>query len=221
MASRPVFVPVSGVEAIVGAGRRRVKVVEPAFEWSAGFALVQQQKNVAALHRAALRMGVRTPLEISSKSPEEVGRGLSAFSLTVEHPEAGVVRLESAFQASKVFGRGGPYRDLVSATPREAKGDPRLRSSGLLVGFQWGERRLATRPATAFYDWLYMKALGRVYETVREEVRRRDGFTDIAFNPEKSVNCQARSAALYVSLARDGYGSPWVLDFEDFLQVAY
>ncbi len=27
-------------------------------------------------------------------------------------------------------------------------------------------------------------------------------FTDIEFNPKKSINCQARSCALYVSLAR-------------------
>lgn len=31
-----------------------------------------------------------------------------------------------------------------------------------------------------------------------------DAFTDIEFNPEKSLNCQARSAALYVSLVREG-----------------
>jgi hypothetical protein len=85
------------------------------------------------------------------------------------------VLLESAFQASKVFSRGGPYRELLAATPREAKGDPRLRSSGLLVGFQWEERRLPSRPATAFYDWLYIKALGQMDERVREDVTRVPG----------------------------------------------
>ena len=29
-----------------------------------------------------------------------------------------------------------------------------------------------------------------------------DGFTDIEFNPKKSINCQAYSAALYVSLRK-------------------
>jgi hypothetical protein len=213
MAERPVFVPVTGVP--------RVKELNVDFEWFPGFALSQQQKSIASLHRAAARRGVRRPLEISSKSPEELGRSLSAFNLRVEHPEHGPVLLESAFQAAKRFSRGGPYAELALATPRDAKGDPRLRASGLLLGFQWGAARLPNRPPTAFYDWLYLKALGRLDEAVREQVRERDGFTDIAFNPERSLNCQARSAALYVALARGGLGSPWVLDFESFVATAY
>jgi type I restriction enzyme M protein len=191
------------------------------FEWFPGFALSQQQKSIASLHRAAQRRGVRRPLEISSKSPEELGRGLSAFNLRVEHPEHGSIPLESAFQAAKRFSRGGPFAELALATPRDARGDPRLRSSGLLLGFQWGDARLPNRPPTAFYDWLYLRALGLVDEDVRRQVPERDGFTDIAFNPEKSLNCQARSAALYVALARAGIGSPWVLDFESFVVTAY
>ena len=31
-----------------------------------------------------------------------------------------------------------------------------------------------------------------------------EAFTDIEFNPDKSINCQARAAALYVSLRREG-----------------
>jgi len=31
-----------------------------------------------------------------------------------------------------------------------------------------------------------------------------DGFTDIEFNPERSVNCQARSVALFCSLTNAG-----------------
>ena len=213
MAVRPVFVPQSG--------RPLVREVAVDFEWFAGFALSQQQKSIASLHRGALRQRVRHPLEIFSKSPEALGRSLSAFTLTVEHPEHGPVPLESVFQAAKRFSRGGPYTELALATPRDARGDPRLRSSGLLLGFQWGAARLPNRPPTAFYDWLYLKALGRLDEAVRAQIRERDGFTDIAFNPEKSLNCQARSAALYAALAADGIGSPWVLDFESFAAAAY
>ena len=32
------------------------------------------------------------------------------------------------------------------------------------------------------------------------ELLEYQGFSDIAFNPQKSLNCQARSAALFVSL---------------------
>jgi hypothetical protein len=213
MAVRPVFVPQSG--------RPRVRELAVDFEWFPGFALSQQQKSIAGLHRGALRHGVRRPLEISSRSPEELGRQLSAFTLRVAHPAHGLVSLESAFQAGKRFSRGGPYAELALATPRDARGDPRLRSSGLLLGFQWGAERLPNSPPTAFYDWLYLKALGLVDEDVRRQVRERDGFTDIAFNPEKSLNCQARSAALYVALARDGVTEPWSLDFPAFVATAY
>jgi hypothetical protein len=219
MAQRPVFAPVQSAQPSLG--KPRVRVLEPEFQWHAGFALVQQQKSIASLHQAARRAGVRAPLEISSKSPEELGRRLSAFNLLVEHPTAGRVPLESAFQAAKVFTRGGPYAELATQNPRDAKGDPRLRSSGLLLGFQWGERRLPARPTTAFYDWLYMQALGLLEPETREQITRRDGFTDIAFNPDKSINCQARSAALFVSLAADGYPEPWTFPFEEFVKVAY
>jgi hypothetical protein len=60
-----------------------------------------------------------------------------------------------------------------------------------------------SEPKTAFYDWLYVRALAPHKEYL---ARLQDfaGFTDIEFNPEKSINCQARSCALFVSLCRKG-----------------
>jgi hypothetical protein len=58
-------------------------------------------------------------------------------------------------------------------------------------------------PQTAFYDWLYINAL-------QQQIRQGDAvmdyaaFTDIEFNPKVSINCQARSVALYVALRRLG-----------------
>jgi hypothetical protein len=213
LAKRPVFVPQLGIP--------RVRVLEPDFEWFAGFAVSQQQKSIASLHAAARAHGVKSPLEISSKSPEELGTRLSAFNLLVEHPAAGRVPLESAFQAAKVFGRGGPYRELASAAPRDAKGDPRLRDSGLLIRFEWDGQRYPNRPTTAFYDWLYMKGLSLLDDETRSQILERDGFTDIAFNPERSINCQASSAALFVALTKDGCDQPWDLPFEEFVAVSY
>ena len=60
-----------------------------------------------------------------------------------------------------------------------------------------------TLPETAFYDWLYMRAIARV-DPFESEINDFDGFTDIEFNPKKSLNCQARSCALGVSLLRQG-----------------
>ena len=57
------------------------------------------------------------------------------------------------------------------------------------------------KPKTLFYDWLYIKALLNTLE-LKKIILEYDAFTDIEFNPEKSINCQAYSAALFVSLSK-------------------
>jgi hypothetical protein len=63
--------------------------------------------------------------------------------------------------------------------------------------------RWPTKPITAFYDWLYLSALRQNLELACE-LENYNGFTDIEFNPEKSFNCQASAAALYVALSKRG-----------------
>jgi len=104
MASRPVFIPLSVADHLV-------KELSFEFKWNPGFAPVQKKKNVVALHNAAKEKGVFPLLEVSSKSEEILGQRLSAFSLKIE-TEIGPISIESAFQGSKVFERGGPYTDL-------------------------------------------------------------------------------------------------------------
>jgi hypothetical protein len=58
-------------------------------------------------------------------------------------------------------------------------------------------------PRTTFYDWLYINAIYPHREWL-VRLNRYAGFTDIEFNPERSVNCQARSCALFVSLMAKG-----------------
>jgi len=53
-----------------------------------------------------------------------------------------------------------------------------------------------------FYDWLYISALFEHREWLMDRLPRYAGFTDIEFNPLRSVNCQARSCALLVALAK-------------------
>lgn len=60
---------------------------------------------------------------------------------------------------------------------------------------------MAHCPRTAFYDWLYLSALNQ-NKNLALHLLNFDGFTDIEFNPAKSINCQARAAALFVSLVR-------------------
>lgn len=134
---------------------------EAEFTWNGGFAVSQKQKNIAAIHAAyeAAYPGSHA-LEISGKSPLEGGRNLSAFSLPIYVPELGrSVPVENVFQGGKVFTSGGPYTDLYTCTPKEAKRDPRLKESGALIGFQFAGQAYPTEPKTAFYDWLYLTAL--------------------------------------------------------------
>ncbi len=212
-AKRPIFIPLPNAP--------RVSTIDVEFDWFPGFALKQQQRSISSLHETAKRLAVAgAPLEISSRSLEDLGRRLSAFNLKVEHPTLGPIPLESAFQSSKVFIEGGPYIELATLDPKTAKRDPRIRQNAShLVCFHFGDQDFPTKPATAFYDWLYIRALSLLDTSVRDQLRERDGFTDIAFNPQKSLNCQARSVALFISFVLDGFVEPWNLDFQTFIEA--
>ncbi|MBV9493156.1 MAG: hypothetical protein JOZ54_02835 [Acidobacteria bacterium] len=171
-------------------------------KWHPGFAPVQKEKNVIELHAAASAAGYSPVLEVSSKSSEKLGRHLSAFHLKVQS-RIGEIALESAFQGSKVFEHGGPFTDLYAADARDAKRDPRLRDSGRIVAFEFQGERFPIEPRTAFYDWLYINAIYPHREWL-QRLHRYAAFSDIEFNPERSVNCQARSCALFVSLQTKG-----------------
>jgi hypothetical protein len=196
MATRPIFSP-----SLTGKLLVATRHVE--FEWFPGMAISQSRKSIASLHQAACRqIGVTEVLEISSKSPLEIGVCLSAFNLmikTVKHERE--FSLECAYQASKVFERGGPFVDLLNVKSIEAKRDPRLTQHGRLVKFRFFGVDWPLVPRTAFYDWLYINALHKRPE-LAEQVLTYRAFSDIAFNPERSINCQAYAAALYVSLQK-------------------
>ena len=196
MAQRPVFIPRFGDKQLV-----ETRMVE--FSWHPGVTVNQKQKSIASLHQAAKeQLGLETVLEISTKSPVPLGVALSAFNLAFRTPDgARFLPVEVIFQSAKVFANGGPYLDIRDKKPIEAKQDSRLKESGKLVRFDSGGVSWGLEPKTAFYDWVYLNVLLRQSELV-EQVSKYDGFTDIEFNPSKSINCQAYSAALFVALTR-------------------
>jgi hypothetical protein len=196
MAIRPVFVPM--IDGRLGACEKPVD-----FKWYAGLAKSQKQKSIHELHSAARKMGYERVLEISSKSEDELGIKLSAFNLVIETKSGNRFTVETAFQGSKVFQRGGPYRDLLGLDSLSAKRDIRLKESGSLIGFEFFGKSFPLEPRTYFYDWIYINALVKNDELARA-VRSFDAFTDIEFNPAKSINCQAHAVAIYVSLFRNG-----------------
>lgn len=197
MAKRPVFIPWDQPPYMY--------TVDVEFAWHGGFAVSQKQKNIADMHHAlTFRYPERRPLEISSKSMEPLGVKLSAFSLMTYVPSLGKrIPVECVFQGGKVFAQGGPYTDMYGMTARDAKRDPRLRESGPLTAFAFEGKRMPLRPATAFYNWLYIRALME-NEELAKALEAYDAFTDIEFNPGKSLNCQAEAAAMYIGLSRAG-----------------
>jgi len=213
MASRPVFVVPPDNRFCI---RENVE-----FEFFSGFSDKQKKKCIHSLHQAYLKKNPgKKILEISSKSEDELGIQLSAFHLMIQIGNGRRVSVESAFQAGKIFENGGPYIDLLDVSSRAAKKDERLRNSGKIVGFSMDGQIFQTEPKTYFYHWLYINALHSSCEFA-EQIMEYDAFTDIAFNPQKSINCQAEAAAIYVSLQKQGLLQEALKNKEAFLDIVY
>lgn len=161
------------------------------FKWNGGFAVSQKQKNIVNLHEEIMRKTGAKALEVSSKGLVQVGNEMSAFFLKYNG-----MLLENVFQSSKKYEDGGPYRDLLEVSPKEAKRDERHKNSGKLISFCLDGEEWGLEPKTLFYDYIYVKALVEI-KGKNLDLSEYIWFTDIEFNPNKSINCQARSAAIY------------------------
>lgn len=214
MATRQYYKPLS---SFVGC-----KAVDsPQFVWSPGFAVSQKQKNVVALHEAIKRTEPSLKvLEISSKSLQPLGVKLSAFNLKFPHCGA-ECSVESVFQASKVFSGGvGPFPKKYSGDSREVRHFVQNASAGQrLEAFEFEGARWPLEPKTAFFYWLYIRAL-LANPDLADQLREFGAFTDIEFNPKRQVNCQAAAAAFYVSLCRTGKLEEAMSSKEAFLHNA-
>jgi hypothetical protein len=193
MAKRPIFIP----------GNHKDKLVETRevqFKWNPGFAVIQKKKNIKNLHDSAQNLNLYPILEVSTKSEQLIGRKLSAFNLQI-NTCIGIITVESAFQGSKVFENGGPFTELYRKSSVEAKRCQKLREVGKLKGFNFFGTWWPLEPKTVFYDWLYLSALITRQEELMKLIEYK-GFSDIEFNPKKSINCQAKSCALAVALLK-------------------
>lgn len=213
MAVRPVFVTALDNRYCV---RENIE-----FEFFSGFSDVQKRKCINSLHQEYLKKNPqKRVLEISSKSENELGVKLSAFNLMITAKDGKEFSVESAFQSGKVFENGGPYEDLLYVSSRMAKKDERLKNSGKVIGFRFGGKDFVTEPKTYFYNWLYINALSQ-NEAIAVQLMEYDVFTDIEFNPQKLINCQAEAAAIYVSLRRQGLLDAALKDKDNFKKIVY
>lgn len=207
MVQRPVFIPTIKRGALY-------EEVPVDFTWFSGFAPSQKQKSIESMHGEARKLGLYPLLEVSTKSKSELGRRLSAFSLKLV-TQGVKTTLESAYQSSKVFSVSGQHTEALNLDPYGAKKHIRLNAKGEVVAFRFEGRNYPTEPKNAFYDWLYIRSIQPHVDWIAKNVDFY-GYTDIEFNPEKSINCQARSVATYMTLMNRGSSGECFEDFDLF-----
>ena len=213
MAKRPIFIPnINGNQLFI---EENID-----FNWFSGFAISQKQKSIESLHKNAFEKGYENLLEVSTRSSELLGQRLSAFSLEIETKNYGKISVECAFQGSKVFRGNKQYYDIYTKTSVEAKKYHKLNSSGELIGFRFEDEEWELEPKSSFYDWLYIKAL-YPHKDFLKKLYKYQAFTDIEFNPIKSINCQARACAIIVSLLKRDLYDEAMSSKKRFIEIIY
>lgn len=212
MATRPIFHSLSHFPFC--------EIINTDFIYHSGFSVSQKQKCINSLHESySKQFAQRKIIDISSKSTSSLGAELSAFNLMIPTKKH-TFSVECAFQSSKVFEKGGPYTDLILKTSKEAKKDPRLKESGKLIAFKYFKTEYPLEPKDYFYNWIYINAL-HLNKELANKILEYDSFSDIEFNPQKSINCQAKAAAIYVGLSNAGKIDNALESHEHFLNVVY
>ena len=193
------------------------------FEWSPGMSRVQKQKNVVALHaKICESVPGANPLEISTKSTLPIGVALSAFNLT-RWNQGSLSCVESLYQASKVFQDGrGPFPDLYDQSPMEVRSVLKTSAAIPLARFEYSDTSWPLLPRLAFYTWLYCHSLHQVHnrgladQLIGEHYTH---FTDIEYNPRRTLNSQSFAVAYYVHLRQTGQTDSVLANSESFLSV--
>lgn len=216
MAQRPAF-SLSPVSSTC----HPIQVTYYDFGWSPGMSAAQKRKNVVALH-ASIRERIphANPLEVSTKSTLPIGIALSAFNLAVVK-NGQPFRVESLYQGSKVFRDGsGPFQDLYGQSPKSVRAAIKPHASSPLMHFAWGMTHWPLEPKLAFYTWLYCTALHHIQNRSLADKLLREGFThftDIEYNPGRTLNSQSFAVAYYVHLIQSGKADGVLADRESFL----
>lgn len=188
-------------------------------EWFGGFALSQKRKCEIGLHRNFLRVYPNEKiLEISMASINPLGKKLSAMNLKKrvyimdkKKGRLGITSVESAFQSSRVFTDGetqiGPFPNYLMVPGKESKKRVKELAQGMHSYKYEFEKEVFYAPnyhISLFYDYLYLNAL---LEDENRDVMLElisggySAFSDLA---TVSLNCQARSCAIFIGLFRAG-----------------
>ena len=208
------------------------KPVYPFFEevpvdmsWFGGFALSQKRKCQISLHENFLAQSPdKKVLEISSTGLMSLGSKLSAMNLS-KRTKHGNTSVESAFQASKVYVDGaktiGPFPEYMFLDGRECKKLVKEASKNLISRKYSFDDMVFYAPehhVTQFYDFLYLNALLEPENQEAAEELLAGGYNAFSDLATKSLNCQARSAAIFVGLVQAGLIDQ-VRDYESYLKL--
>ena len=159
-------------------------------------------------------------LETSVVSAEDKGKWLSSFFLKLRLPGGKLAPVESVFQGCKKFKDGGPYADIMSMKPSEAKKDQRLKNSGDFQGFEFCDHKFPKTPRTAFYDWIYCCALFQSQNRgLLEEVRKHSAFSDVMYYPAHSLNSPAGALARISTLLNMELIGTRLVTFDEFVKA--
>lgn len=194
-------------------------------DWFGGFALSQKRKCQIGLHQNFLSAYPKEKvLEISSSSLLSLGNRLSAMNLS-KRTQKGITTVESAFQSSRIYSDGaktiGPFPEYLFLPGRESKKLVKEASKGMhSYKYEFDDMTFYApeHHISQFYDFLYLNAL---LEPENEAVKKQllqEGFTAFTDLATKSLNCQARSAAIFVGLVRAGLIDE-VRDYASYLKL--
>ena len=180
------------------------------FDWFQGFALSQKRKSQIGIHENFLNAYPdEKVLEISSASLYSLGAELSAMNLS-KRTSAGITTVESAFQSSRIYGSGedevGPFPEYLFYPGRECKKIVKELSKGKIsyrYMFDGLEFHAPSHFISLFYNYLYLNALCEDENRAVADSLIEHGYTAFTDLATKSLNCQARAAAIFVSLVRN------------------
>ena len=153
-----------------------------------------------ALEYAKPKMSV---LEISTRSENPFGKALSPFNLQITLKSGKRLKVECAYQGSKVLSNGDQFPNLYWGSPRDAALDERIKGKRPSA-FKFLGKSYPTNPPHAFFNWLYMISLLQRKDNVFEKLNQFDAFSDMFYSPRKDPNCQGRAAAQFVALNQAG-----------------
>ena len=194
MATRPIFVPDTDPDS-----SRLIHRHEVDFQWAPGDAPELKSRNIEKLHTAAAHRNLSPLLEVSGYADDPIGSRLALAQLTLKNEESYYVSVSGLYYGSMVFKNGGPYTDLYRGQGGDHSSDPRLKSSGQLMGFRFQDLEWGLKAEGMFYDWLVIQAVQR-HRNLGSGLMKFTGFTDLECPSQGSGVCHARSCALYVAL---------------------